>query len=28
MEEVTTKEIGELNWVLADGDTIMVEEYK
>lgn len=28
MEEVTTKEIGELNWVLADGDTIIVEEYK
>lgn len=28
MEEVTTKEIGELNWVLADGDRIVIEEYK
>ena len=28
MEEVTTKEISELNWILADGDKIVVEEYK
>ena len=28
MEEVTTKEIGELNWALADGDKIVIEEYK
>ncbi len=28
MKELTTKEIGELNWTLADGETIKIEDYK